>query len=136
MYRLELYHGGSISSNLPVAGFCIVISGLFIPRGDTQPPVNKQEKFPIYLHMMLNKYTFTIPLISIICVFFFITKTVLRNRDWQNEYAFWTKILREQPQNYDAHNNLLIISINRELDQAIYELEEAIRFEEKLSRRT
>ena len=54
---------------LPVAGFCIVISGLLFHGVITQPPVNKQEKFPVYLYMMLNKYTFTIPLISIICVF-------------------------------------------------------------------
>ncbi len=112
---------------LPVAGFCIVISGLLFHEVITQPPVNKQEKFPVYLHMMLNKYTFAIPLISIICVFF-ITKTVLRNRDWQNEYAFWTKILREQPQNYDAHNNLGNYFYKQgALDRAIYELEEAVR---------
>ena len=111
---------------LPAAGFCTVISGLLFHGVITQPPVNKQEKFPIYRHGILNKYTFTIPLISIICVFF-ITKTVLRNMDWRNEYTFWTKILREQPQNYDAHNNLGNYFYKQgALDRAICELEEAV----------
>ncbi|MDO8141653.1 MAG: hypothetical protein Q6358_09150, partial [Candidatus Brocadiales bacterium] len=54
---------------LPAAGFCTVISGLLFNRVTTQSPVKKQGKFPVYRHSMLNKYTFTVPLISIICVF-------------------------------------------------------------------
>ncbi|MDO8142305.1 MAG: tetratricopeptide repeat protein, partial [Candidatus Brocadiales bacterium] len=111
---------------LPTAGFCVVISGLLLSRATPQFSVAKYEKAPMYQHG-LNKYTFTVPLISIICVFF-ITKTVLRNMDWRNEYTFWTKILSEQPQNYDAHNNLGNYFYKQgALDRAICELEEAVR---------
>lgn len=112
---------------LPVAGFCIVISGLLFHEVITQPPLSKREKFPVYNHTILSKSAFIIPLISILCIFF-TTKTILRNRDWRNEYTFWTKILSEQPQNYDAHNNLGNYFYKQgALDRAIYELEEAIR---------
>ena len=112
---------------LPVAGFCIVISGLLFHGVITQPPVNKRGKFPVYNHNILSKIAFIIPLISILCIFF-TTRTILRNRDWRNEYTFWTKILSEQPQNYDAHNNLGNYFYKQgELDRAIYEVEEAVR---------
>ncbi|HEY4481478.1 MAG TPA: tetratricopeptide repeat protein [Candidatus Brocadiaceae bacterium] len=112
---------------LPVAGFCIVISGLSFHGVITQPPLSKREKFPVYNHNILSKIAFVIPLISILCIFF-TTKTILRNRDWRNEYTFWTKILSEQPQNYDAHNNLGNYFYKQGvLDRAIYELEEAVR---------
>ena len=112
---------------LPVAGFCIVISGLLFHEVITQPPLSKRGKFPVYNHTILSKSAFIIPLISILCIFF-TTKTILRNRDWRNEYTFWTKILSEQPQNYDAHNNLGNYFYKQgALDRAIYELEEAVR---------
>lgn len=73
------------------------------------------------------RYALIIPLILVISIFF-ITRTVLRNRDWRNEYTFWTKILQEQPQNYDAHNNLGNYFYKQgKLDRAISELEEAVR---------
>ncbi len=73
------------------------------------------------------KYAIIIPLILIICVLF-TTRTFLRNRDWKNEYTFWTKILKEQPQNYDAHNNLGNYFYKQgKLDRAISELETAVR---------
>ena len=112
---------------LPVAGFCIVISGLLFHEVITQPPLSKREIFPVYNHNILSKSVFIIPLISILCIFF-TTKTILRNRDWRNEYTFWTKILSEQPQNYDAHNNLGNYFYKQgALDRAICELEEAVR---------
>jgi len=112
---------------LPVAGFCTAISGLLLRGAITQFLVNKQEKFPVYNYNILSNYAFVIPLIAVICIFF-TARTVLRNRNWQNEYAFWTKILREQPQNYDAHNNLGNYFYKQgALDRAIYELEEAVR---------
>ena len=112
---------------LPVAGFCTAISGLLLRGAITQFPVNKQEKFPVYNHNILSNYAFVIPLIAVICIFF-TARTVLRNRDWQNEYIFWTKILSEQPQNYDAHNNLGSYFYKQgALDRAICELEEAVR---------
>jgi len=112
---------------LPVAGFCTAISGLLLRGAITQFPVNKQEKFPVYNHKILSNYAFVIPLIAVICIFF-TARTVLRNRDWRDEYTFWTKILSEQPQNYDAHNNLGSYFYKQgELDRAIHELEEAVR---------
>ena len=112
---------------LPVAGFCIVISGLLFHEVITQPPLSKRERFPVYNHNVLSKNAFIIPLISILCIFF-TTKTILRNRDWRNEYTFWTKILSEQPENYDAHNNLGNYFYKQgALDRAICELEEAVR---------
>ncbi len=112
---------------LPVAGFCTAISGLLLRGAITQFLINKQEKFPVYNYNILSNYAFVIPLIAVICIFF-TARTVLRNRNWQNEYAFWTKILREQPQNYDAHNNLGNYFYKQgALDRAIYELEEAVR---------
>ena len=112
---------------LPVAGFCTAISGLLLRGAITQFPVNKRKKFPVYNHNILSNYAFVIPLIAVICIFF-TARTVLRNRDWQNEYIFWTKILSEQPQNYDAHNNLGSYFYKQgALDRAICELEEAVR---------
>ncbi len=112
---------------LPVAGFCTAISGLLLRGAITQFPVNKREKFPVYNHKILSNYAFVIPLIAVICIFF-TARTVLRNRDWRDEYTFWTKILSEQPQNYDAHNNLGSYFYKLgELDRAISELEEAVR---------
>lgn len=74
-----------------------------------------------------TSYALIILLISIISIFF-TTRTVLRNRDWRNEYTFWAKILQEQPQNYDAHNNLGNYFYKQgKLDRAVSELEEAVR---------
>ncbi len=112
---------------LPVAGFCTAISGFLLRGAITQFPVNKQAKFSIYNRSILSNYAFVVPLIAVICIFF-TARTVLRNRDWRDEYTFWTKILREQPQNYDAHNNLGSYFYKQgELDRAISELEEAVR---------
>ena len=56
----------------------------------------------------------------------------LPDRDWRNEYTFWTKILREQPQNYDAHNNLGAVYCQQGLwDMALYEFMKAVRFDPK-----
>jgi len=112
---------------LPVAGFCTAISGLLLRGAITQFPVNKREISPVYNHNIPGNYAFVIPLIAVICIFF-TARTVLRNKDWRDEYAFWTKILSEQPQNYDAHNNLGSYFYKEgELDRAISELEEAVR---------
>ncbi len=73
------------------------------------------------------RYALIISLISIVSIFF-VTRTILRNRDWRDEYTFWTKILEEQPQNYDAHNNLGNYFYKQgKLDKAVSELEEAVR---------
>lgn len=112
---------------LPVAGFCTAISGLLFNRITTQSPDHRQDDFSVYRLNIMSKRLFTIPMVSILCVFF-VTMTVLRNMDWKNEYTFWTKILREQPQNYDAHNNLGNYFYKKgEPDRAISELEEAVR---------
>ena len=112
---------------LPVAGFCAVMGGLLLRKFTIQSTADRQTKFPVCYKSILSKCIF-IPLILVVCIFF-TTKTILRNRDWQNEYTFWTTILREQPQNYDAHNNLGNYFYKQgELDRAIGELEEAVRF--------
>lgn len=100
----------------PVAGFCTVLGGLLLGKLTTRLPGNT----------VLNKFI-VIPLLIILCSSFTV-RTILRNRDWQNEYTFWTTILKEQPQNYDAHNNLGNYFYKQgKLDRAIHELEEAVR---------
>lgn len=100
----------------PVAGFCTVLGGLLLGKLTTR----------LLGNTVLNKFI-VIPLLVILCSSFTI-RTILRNRDWQNEYAFWTTILKEQPQNYDAHNNLGNYFYKQgKLDRAISELEEAVR---------
>ncbi len=112
---------------LPVAGFCAAIGGLLLHGVTTQSPANKREKSPVCNHRIFSKYAFVIPLIAVIGILF-TARTVLRNRDWRNEYTFWTTILKEQPRNYDAHNNLGNYFYKQgELDRAIGELEEAVR---------
>ncbi len=110
----------------PVAGFCVVISGLLLRKFTIQSAADRRGKFSVYHPGMLGRYIL-ISLILALCISF-TTKTVLRNRDWQNEYLFWTAILKEQPQNYDAHNNLGNYFYKQgALDRAIGELEEAVR---------
>jgi tetratricopeptide (TPR) repeat protein len=111
---------------LPVAGFCAVMGGLLLHTYTFQSAADRQRKFSVYHPGILSRYIL-IPLILALCISF-TTKTVLRNRDWQNEYTFWTAILKEQPQNYDAHNNLGNYFYKQgALDRAIDELEEAVR---------
>ncbi|MDN3512818.1 MAG: tetratricopeptide repeat protein [Candidatus Brocadia sp.] len=111
---------------LPAAGFCAVMGGLLLCKLSIQIPVDKQKTFPLHAQSMLSKYIL-LSLISIPCLFF-TAKTLERNRDWHNEYTFWTTILREQPLNYDAHNNLGSYFYKQgNLDRAIGELEEAVR---------
>lgn len=113
---------------LPVAGFCIVLGGLLLHMVMPQFPADK--RCSTYQHKRSQITTFTIALISVVCIFF-TTKTILRNRDWQNEYTFWTTILKEQPQNYDAHNNLGNYYYKQgNVDRAIGELEEAVRLKQ------
>ncbi len=90
---------------------------------DTHPYKNREKMFD---SLLIN---YTIPIVLISGAFiFFTTKTILRNRDWQSEHTFWTAILKEQPQNYDAHNNLGNYYYKQgHLDRAIGELEEAVR---------
>lgn len=92
----------------------------------TYPYRNRKKKFdPLSINSI-----FTVALVAVVCIFF-TTKTILRNRDWQNEYTFWTVILKEQPQNYDAHNNLGNYYYKQgHLDRAIGELEEAVRLKQ------
>lgn len=132
----------------PVAGFCVVMSGLLLGKLTTKLSGNhpqspyklgklrdvfeeKSKKFVVKKRFLqgktaLNKF-FTLLFLSLVCIFF-TTKTILRNKVWQNEYTFWTAILRKQPQNYDAHNNLGNYFYKQgKLDRAISELEEAVR---------
>lgn len=90
-------------------------------------PYKNRERM---LNLPLINCAFTSTLISVACIFF-TTKTLLRNRDWQNEHTFWTAILREQPKNYDAHNNLGNYYYKQgHFDRAIGELEEAVRLKQ------
>lgn len=131
----------------PVVGFCAVMGGLLsgkliIPSCDNplcfpsapgslgEIPEQKAKKSAgkkMFLsgNTALNTFI-VILLLAMVCIFFTI-RTLIRNRDWQNEYTFWTAILKEQPQNYDAHNNLGNYFYKQgKLDRAIHELEEAV----------
>lgn len=111
---------------LPVAGFCAVIGSLLFHNRGIRTAVAKQEKGRVNSHGFAGRYGFLIPMVTLVCIFF-TTRTVLRNRDWRNEYTFWTKILEDQPKNYDARNNLGNYFYKQgELDRAISELEEAV----------
>lgn len=110
---------------LPVAGFCVAISGLLLSAAPAQSPEGKQ--CPVFFHQSNLRTYVSVALIVILCVSFS-RMTLMRNRDWQNEYTFWTKILKEQPHNYDAHNNLGNYFYRQgKLDRAVRELEEAVR---------
>lgn len=114
---------------LPTAGFCVAISGLLLSRATPQFPGTKREEVSVYRYSLI-KYALVIPLITILCIFFS-AKTALRNRDWQNEYKFWAKILTEQPENWNAHNNLGRYFFKQgKLDRAICELEESVKLRE------
>lgn len=110
----------------PVAGFCVVISGLLLHKFGLQSAAGGQGKVSVH-HPGIGGRCILISLVLVLCSSF-AAKTLLRNRDWQNEYTFWTAILKEQPQNYDAHNNLGNYFYKQgALDRAIGELEEAVR---------
>jgi len=109
---------------LPVAGFCVIIGGLLISAVSVQSPEDRRR--PVSSHQRNRRSYVSVALIVTLCASFSIM-TLLRNRDWQNEYAFWTTILKEQPHNYDAHNNLGNYFYKQgRLDRAIRELEEAV----------
>ncbi|MCF6148575.1 MAG: tetratricopeptide repeat protein [Candidatus Kuenenia sp.] len=110
----------------PIAGFCAVVGctlGFWVSgniqqnqRGDASVPGNQ----------VLKKRVCFVFFSSILFISL-ITGTVARNNDWRNEYTFWSKILRNQPMNHDAHNNLGVFYYKQgNLDRAIWELEEAI----------
>lgn len=101
---------------LPVACFCAAMGGILFPAETCVASRDRRKKHGLLILVVSTVF------IS------FTAKTVLRNKDWRNEYAFWTKILEEQPQNYDAHNNLGSYFYKQgNLDRAIAELEEAVR---------
>ncbi|MFN3533536.1 MAG: tetratricopeptide repeat protein, partial [Candidatus Brocadia sp.] len=135
----------------PVIGFCTVMGGLLLGKLTVRLPGNtpqspykpgalkglSEEKAKksagakrfLPGNTVLNKFIF-LPLLVMLCISF-TTRTILRNRDWQNEFTFWTTILKEQPQNYDAHNNLGNYFYKQgKLDRAIRELEEAVRLKQ------
>ncbi len=100
---------------LPSAGFCAILGMAFCGKSPRCTQYRVSGRF------------FVLPLMVITCVFF-TTRTVLRNGDWLNEYTFWTKILEEQPKNFDARNNLGNYFYKQGmLDRAVLELEEAVK---------
>lgn len=109
---------------LPVAGFCVVISGLLLSAAPVPSPKGKQ--CPVSFHQYNRCRHVSVAFIVALCASFSMM-TLLRNRDWQNEYTFWTRILKEQPYNYNAHNNLGNYFYKQgRLDRAVRELEEAV----------
>ncbi|OHB86388.1 MAG: hypothetical protein A3J73_05615 [Planctomycetes bacterium RIFCSPHIGHO2_02_FULL_38_41] len=116
---------------LPVAMFCPVIGGLLFYNRPSRLSVDIQRKLPVYsYYSVLTRNYIVIPVVSIICITFFV-RTMLRNMVWRSEFVFWTKILKEQPGNWDAHNNLGRYLFNQgRLDAAIDELEMAVKLKE------
>jgi len=111
----------------PVAGFCAFVGWFFFSRITSLNVKRVYGKYSTGAKKILRSPAFIVPVISLLCIVF-TTRTVLRNNDWRNEYAFWTKVLAAQPQNHDAHNNLGSYFYKQgELDRAIWELEQAVR---------
>ncbi|MDR4508231.1 MAG: tetratricopeptide repeat protein [Candidatus Brocadiaceae bacterium] len=117
---------------LPVAGFCGIVGGL-LSGISTAPSANTCVMFPFSKTNRVFNITSVVFLLFIPFTYFTV-KTVSRNRVWQSEYTFWTTILKDQPQNYDAHNNLgCYFYKQRELDRAIHELKTAVTLKENYS---
>ncbi|MEP9412262.1 MAG: tetratricopeptide repeat protein [Candidatus Brocadia sp.] len=131
----------------PVAGFCAIMGGLLLGGltmrlpGDSSQPSCESEELPGGSGGRIKKSAgekrflpgktvfkkFVVIFLMVMLCTSFTARSIVRNRDWQNEYTFWTTILREQPQNYDAHNNLgNYFYKHGKLDRAISELEKAV----------
>ena len=62
----------------------------------------------------------------------FSVRTILRNRDWKNEFSLWTATLRDAPLSIRAHTNLGLVHLNRnELDSAIQYFQQSLRIPSK-----
>ncbi|MCZ7624228.1 MAG: tetratricopeptide repeat protein [Candidatus Kuenenia sp.] len=111
---------------LPVAGFCGV-TGCVIGRWfPSNIPAGSRTGLFLTDRQALKRRAGIIAIAAVVVISFAL-RTVLRNNDWRDEYTFWTKIAKEQPDNHDAHNNLGVFYYKHgDLDRAIGELERAV----------
>lgn len=111
---------------LPVAGFCGVtgcVIGRWFPGNI---PAGSRTGLFLPDRQALKRRAGIIAIAAVVVISFAL-RTVLRNNDWRDEYTFWTKIAKEQPDNHDAHNNLGVFYYKHgDLDRAIGELERAV----------
>lgn len=70
---------------------------------------------------------------ALIIVALFSWRTIVRNRDWQDEYTLWTATLRDASQSVRAHTNLGLVYLARnDLDKAIEHFEKSLAIPSKV----
>jgi protein O-mannosyl-transferase len=93
---------------LPSAGFCLLVA-------------------LVWIELEQRKATLAWGVLAIVLVAL-ATRTVVRNRDWRDNYTLFLAAVQAVPQNTKAHANLGAVYLQRgELDKATTELETALR---------
>lgn len=101
---------------LPSVGFCILLGFIF----------NKAfERFPKILSI-------TIAVVLVIIISLYSFRITLRDKDWQDNFTFFEKLVQTSPNSAKAHlNYALSLKIKKKYDEEISELEIALRINPK-----